>query len=563
MDQFLFIVRSFKLLRQYNPWRLFLVFLLTLFMGFTSGFSLVLLIPLLQLLNIGDGQEADGPALFFQTLAEKTGISLTIGNVLLVYVILLSLTSLLQYWKSMLDTGYQQNFICQLRRRLFRKIIMADWTILNSRSKNNHLQVLTHEVPNLINYYYFYLRLLTTLILAASYIIYALMVSAKFTGIIIATGVLLFFLLRKFLFRSFRLGEGYVDSYNRLLKYIDDFWHTVKIAKVHGSENFYSGKFDQASNSLLDLEYRMQRNYSLPQLIYRVSGILVLVFVVYFGYHAGNVPVTSFFILILLFSRIFPQFVEITTDVNMIISHEASVKMVLKLDEEFPDVVAREKPAAIPLPLEHEIRMEGLRFAYRGGVRLFDDFSETIPVRRITGIIGESGIGKTTLIDIIAGLQKPEAGCIMVNNRLLDDDLLDGWRAGIGYLPQDPFFIDGTIRENLTWDSPGHISDQEIWKTLEQVNAAHLAKRYDNGLDTRVVNYQFVFSGGECQRLALARVLLRKPHLLLLDEATSSLDPENEIMVMETLVRLKEKVTVVFVTHRISLMPYFDKVIRL
>jgi ATP-binding cassette subfamily C protein len=130
-------------------------------------------------------------------------------------------------------------------------------------------------------------------------------------------------------------------------------------------------------------------------------------------------------------------------------------------------------------------------------------------------------------------------------------------------LPQDPFFIDGTLRENLVWDSGGDITDEEIWEVLEQVNAVHLVKRFRKGLDAFIVNYTFTFSGGECQRLALARVLLRKPGLLLLDEATSSLDTENEAQIMEVLAKLKEKISVVFVTHRSSLLKWFDAVIKL
>ncbi|MBN2862794.1 MAG: ABC transporter ATP-binding protein, partial [Bacteroidales bacterium] len=266
-----FILKTFRLLREHQPWNLALIFMLTLLMGVMGGFSIVLLIPLLQLLSIGAGEDPDGVALFIQNLADKAGIELTIGSVLVVYMLLLTLSALLQYWKSLLDARYQQTFIYTLRRRLFRKILMADWQLLNSRSKTNHLQVLTREVPNLASYYFFYLRLLTTLIMTAAYTVYAMLVSARFTLIIIGVGLLLFILLRKFLLKSFRLGKGYVDSYNRLLKYIDDFWQTVKIAKVHSSEDYYYNRFDEASTSLLNMEYRMQRNWSLPQLIQRIA----------------------------------------------------------------------------------------------------------------------------------------------------------------------------------------------------------------------------------------------------------------------------------------------------
>jgi ABC-type multidrug transport system fused ATPase/permease subunit len=403
MKTYLFILKTFRLLKQHQPGKLVLIFALTLFMGVNSGFSIMLLIPLLQLLNVGANGSPEGPALFFRELASKTGIELNIETLLIVYVVLLTLNALLQYWKSILDTGYQQSLIYQLRRRLFRKIILADWPLLNSKSKTNHLQVLTKEVPNMAVYVYYYLHLLTTLIISASYIGYALAVSAGFTLIIIFTGTVIFIFLRKFLFRSFHLGESFVSSYNRLLKYIDDFWQTVKIAKVHSSEDFYFNKFDEASTSLLDLEFRIQRNWSLPELIYRITGIIVLVFIVYTGYHTGLVPVTSFFILILLFSRIFPQFVSMNTDVSMILSNVASVKMVMQLDEDFPDKEFNKKSVGVTVEPVKEIKLENLQFAYADGEKLFDDFSETIPAKSITGIIGESGIGKTTLIDLIAG----------------------------------------------------------------------------------------------------------------------------------------------------------------
>ena len=588
MRKYLFFISTFGLLRDHKPWKLTLIFLLTLLLGVTGGFSIVLLIPMLQLLSIGAGEATEGVALFIQNLADKAGIELTIGSILLVYMVLLTLTALLQYWKALLDARYQQTFIYTLRRRLFRKILMADWQLLNSRSKTNHLQVLTREVPNLANYYFFYLKLLTTLIMTAAYTLYAMLVSAGFTLIIIAVGIIVFFLLRRFLMRSFRLGKGYVDSYSRLLKYIDDFWQTVKIAKVHSSEDYYFNRFDEASTSLLNMEYRMQKNWSVPQLIQRIVGLAVLVGIVWFGYRSGTIPMASFVILILLFSRIYPQLIAINTDVNMIVSNVASVKLVMQLDEDLPEPGATAGGVHPSVALKKEIRLEDITFAYPDGEKLFDGFRAVIRANAITGIVGQSGRGKTTLIDLIAGLQRPGAGKIFIDGVPLDEDLLPAWRAGLGYLPQDPFFIDGTLRENLVWDSGGRpadenragasggrsgdndhrgsisgVSDEEIMAVLEQVNAVHLVTRFRKGLDAFIVNYPFAFSGGECQRLALARVLLRRPSVLLLDEATSSLDAENEAIIMEVLARLKERITIVFVTHRESVVRWFDEVIKI
>ena len=563
MQHYLFLIRSFRLLWSHKPGKLFLIFGLTLFQGINSGFSIVMLIPLLQQLNIGNEASTGGIGEFIQNITTEWGITLTIESILVIYILIFTITALIQYWKSIIDARYQQTFIYDIRQRLFRKIILADWPALNNKSKTNHLQVLTKEVPNLADYFYFYLRLLTTLILTVSYIGYAMLVSVKFTLLIIVVGMLLFIFLRKFLFKAFHLGEGIVNSYNQLLKYIDDFWQTVKIAKVHSSEAFYYKKFDEASTSLLDLEFRIQKNYSLPQLIYRISGILVLVLVVYLGYRIDQIPLSSFFILILLFSRIYPQFVSINTDVNMIISNVASVKLVMELDESFTDRTFHQYGATEPLQLKQGITLEKLDFSYPDGEQLFNGFSATIKANQMTGIIGASGRGKTTLIDLVAGLQKPNSGNITIDGRTLTDDLLPGWKSSIGYLPQDAFFIDGTLRENLVWDSSENLSDVEIHDVLEQVNALHLIKRFEKGLNEHVVNYQFSFSGGECQRLALARVLLRKPRLLLLDEATSSLDSDNENQIMEVLSGLKNKVTILFVTHRTSVLPWFDKVIEI
>lgn len=557
-----FILKSFRLLYGYHPGRYIWLLLQTLLLGISQGISIVLLIPLLQLLEVSEAESSNFVARVIQRITDATGIALSLELVLISFAVVLSLTAILSYYKSLFQAAYQEGFVYHLRKHLFKKIILSDWQLLNSVSKVGHLQVLTEEIPRLSEYFYHFIRLINTLIMGGVYLSFAMMVSVKYSVFVFLAGMTTFFLLRRFLLRSYRYGNEYVNVYNRLLKYIDDFWQTVKIAKVHHSEQFYYKKFDEASSSILDLDYKLTKNYSLPQLIYRITGMLVLVLVIYAGHRIEQVPLVSFFILIILFARIFPLFVNINTDANQIVTLIAPVKLVMKLDEQLPDASFGTQSDQMINDLRQGISMEHISFAYPASTPLFTNFAATIPAGKLTAIVGPSGIGKTTLIDLVAGLQKPASGTIHIDGHALDDELMPRWKNSIGYLPQDAFFIDGSIRENLVWDSE-NISDEEIWDTLEKVNATKLIRRLDRGLDTMIVNHQYYFSGGERQRLALARILLRKPKILILDEATSSLDAENEKIIMEVLQALKGNVTILFVTHRTSILPWCDEIIRL
>lgn len=558
-----FVLQSSQLLLKYQPWKLFSLFLLSLFLGLNQGFSIVLLLPFLQLLNVSDAESSNHITDFFNSFVERSGISLSLELILITYVIVLSLTALISYFNSMLVVGYQQGFIHKLRKRLFRKIILSDWPSLSNKSKHNHIQVLAEEVPKLGDYYYFYLKVLTTVIIVIAHLFFAFMMSAKFSLFVLLTGVVSFMLLRRFLNKSYRYGTDHVNSFNRLLKYIDDFWQTVKISKVHNTEKFYYKKFEQANSSILSLENKMLRNQLLPQLLSRITGILILVIVIYAESKISHVPLVSFFILIIIFARIMPLFIGINSYLSNIVSDVATVKLVMDLDAEFEERSFNEKKAAKIEMLKEGIRIESLHFAYPGGETLFSDFNAHIPAGKLTGIIGSSGLGKTTLIDMIAGLLKPDSGKILIDAVPLDQEFSTRWKQSIGYLPQEAFFIDGSIRENLVWDSDKNVSDENIWAALKSVNACELVEKMPLQLDTFIVNHQYRLSGGERQRLALARVLLRDPSILILDEATSSLDTENEKLIMDVLVKLKTKVTILLVTHRSSLLPYFDELIQI
>jgi ATP-binding cassette subfamily C protein len=556
------IFRSFGLFYKFNPLKLTVLFVLTLVAGFTQGITVVLLIPLLGLLQpSAETASQNHWSDFFSMILNKTGQGSSLLSILFLFAVCMLLIAVMNYFKTLLQSTYQQDFSYFIRKKLYHKVVSSDWEFLNRKGKHNYIQVITTEIPKVSQYYYYYLDLATKFVFIAAHVIVALFISVQFTLFVVVAGLLVLLLLSGYLRKASKLGYDNIKSFRSMLKKIDDFWMTVKLAKVHHSESFYYGKFEEANEEMHDFQNQQIRNRAFPQFLYALAGVAFLIIVVYLSYSYMHIPLTSLFVLIVLFGRIFPHFGNINTDINMMVSNTASVKLVLEMYEETGSSNMEEGVANDAIEVEKQIKLTDCSFSYPDGRPIFDHFNETIPAKSITGIVGLSGCGKTTLLDLLCGLLTLKGGSLTVDGKPLGKKDFPSWRKGLGYLLQDSFFVDGTVRENLVWDASVRPDDKELMDILHLVNADHLILGLKNGLDTYITNYQYHFSGGERQRLALARVLIRKPKILFLDEATSSLDPENEKAIMETLCRLKHNVTIIFVTHREYLKSYFDKLI--
>ena len=173
--------------------------------------------------------------------------------------------------------------------------------------------------------------------------------------------------------------------------------------------------------------------------------------------------------------------------------------------------------------------------------------------------MGESGSGKTTCIDIIIGLLYPSSGTVFVDEELLSKIELNSFLSHVGYVQQTPFLFKGTIRDNLLW-SNFNATELEMWDALDLANAGDFVRLAESTLDTEVGDKGSSFSGGQKQRIALAMALVRKPDILVLDEVTSSLDYESEKAIVDTLNKIKNKMTIISITHKISVAQNADLV---
>ena len=198
--------------------------------------------------------------------------------------------------------------------------------------------------------------------------------------------------------------------------------------------------------------------------------------------------------------------------------------------------------------LERGVTLDSVYFAH-GNNRVLKDFSIAIDRGSITVLQGPSGVGKTTVIDLIMGLHRPSAGKVVVDGIDLMDISLDAWRRMIGYAPQELTLLHASIAENITLGDET-ISESDIWHAAALAGADDFIRELPHGLATDVGEMGAKLSGGQRQRIALARALVAKPKLLILDEVTSALDPATERDICEQIGKLGQSYTVVAITHR-------------
>lgn len=211
-----------------------------------------------------------------------------------------------------------------------------------------------------------------------------------------------------------------------------------------------------------------------------------------------------------------------------------------------------------PVVLDREICVENLTFQYPDTEEaVLKNVNVTIPKNASVAFIGPSGAGKTTMVDLILGVLKPQEGCIAVDGMNIKESYR-GWHEKIGYIPQTIYMLDDTIRNNIAFGQKEEIDDEQIWDALRQAQLDEFVKSLDDGLDTMIGEAGVRLSGGQRQRIGIARALYRKPEVLVLDEATSALDTETEAAVMEAIDSLQGKMTMLIIAHRLTTIKNCD-----
>lgn len=386
-------------------------------------------------------------------------------------------------------------------------------------------------------------------------------------------GSLSFIFYHVFRRRIEKYSKGHYHHSGQLYKIFNQTFGAVKEIKLMGREPFFTDvvKEHAISQSKADTMFSIV-NVS-PRIFIETLTVLFILIIVVIAIRLGNLnnilPVLALFGISAF--RLMPSFARVNAATASIRRGKTEV------DELYKDLISdkgerfegnnKMAPSFVKYDnknIRNYIEIVNLSYKYPD-VRTFSlkNVSLTVPKNLSVALTGESGTGKTTLANIILGLLKPTEGTVFVNGKDIFSDLR-GWQKKIGYIPQTINLLDDSIRRNIAFGIPdSEIDDIKVWEVLEMAQLRNFVEQLPNGLDTSIGERGARLSGGQIQRIGIARALYHNPEVLVLDEATSSLDNETESEVMKAIMAIKGKKTIFIIAHRLSTIQNCDIVFEL
>jgi ABC-type multidrug transport system fused ATPase/permease subunit len=369
----------------------------------------------------------------------------------------------------------------------------------------------------------------------------------------------IFVLLRSHLTR---LGQETVAANRARYRIASEAAGGLKELKLLGLENSYGQRFAVPARQLARVQATSKAMSELPRYALEAVAFTAMIGMVLAlmlrndGDLASAIPVIGTFAFAAL--RLLPVLQQIYHTFAQIRGGRPALDA---LHADYRDATARlaQQPAPAPasarLPLHDTLELDDLRYSYPAADRpALRGVSLTLPARSTIGLVGGTGAGKTTLVDLMLGLLRPDAGAIRVDGRTLDRDTLRAWQQNIGYVPQVIYLTDATVAENIAFGLPRDRIDMAAVERAARIAALHdfVMSELPQGYDTFVGERGVRLSGGQRQRIGIARALYHDPALLIFDEATSALDTLTEKLVMDAVQRIRQDKTVVMIAHRLS-----------
>lgn len=513
--------------------------------GIAEGLSLTALLPLLSV-AIGDTGDSDIGRVIVRAL-QGIGIEPTIGVMLLIIVGGMIIKSLILLLANR-QVGYTVAHVATtLRLDLIKALLASRWQYYLRQPIGSLANSVATEAYRAANGFEHSANVLALSMQVLVYTIVALFISWQATLTSLLIGMILLLVLSRLVHATRRAGSKQTHLLRHLLTYLSDILGSVKSLKAMGRDNVADAILHEHTQQLEKATRRevMSREALMalqePILAALTASGLYLALVIW------ELSLPEVMVMAFLLTRILGLLNKTQRRYQHLLAQESAYWAMRTATEEAQ--AAAERTAGTLQPtLQQGISLKHISFDY-GMKSIFRDLNIEIPVKSFTAITGTSGVGKSTLLDLLCGLAEPKSGEILIDGVSLREINLRLWRHMIGYVSQETILLHDTILNNILVGAPDLVyADAE--RALHQAGAWDFVSVLPDGLQTIVGERGGLLSGGQRQRIAIARALAHQPLFLLLDEPTSALDPDSEQIICETLQRLAQNFTIVAVSHQ-------------
>jgi ABC-type multidrug transport system fused ATPase/permease subunit len=553
----------YSLIRQaFSPYKLqfFNMIVLGILAGFFEGIGVNAAIPLFSYITGGQNKGTDSISIFIEKHFSNFQIFQLKYLLLLVIALFLIRTIFLyyaNYYKSKITYEYETG----VRKILFNQTLAAKWPFLLKQKLGNVETILLNNVrmSSLM-----FEHLSSAFITIASLFIYvciAINISVVITVVTLIFGVFLLIIFIPLINKT-RIYAKETEKINRSVSHFINEntigMKTVKISGVEGKVGELAGNyFENIKINTLKLNILKIILSSIMQPIGLI--FLVLVFAIFFRRPDFNLAALA--AIMYLIQKVFLYVQQLQGNMHRIVESAPYLQQIINYEKISKDNQENDEGIANFI-FNHSLRFSDVSFSYVPEKIIFKKLNLEIKQGEMLALVGPSGGGKTTVADLILRLFTPNAGQIILDNENIDNIDIKKWRCNIGYVSQDIFLVNDTIRNNIKYYDD-NIAEGDIIRAAKMANIDEFIINSDKGYDTIVGDRGVLLSGGQRQRIAIARTLARKPSLLILDEATSALDNESEEEIQKVIKGLKGKITIIVIAHRLSTVKICDRLLAL
>ena len=553
------------------PWASFLTLLSLLIAGVMEGLSLSTLLPLLSTaINTQSNQSSDGPTgqvepeagpgqLIMDGLS-RMGFSPSLEVLLLVIVSGILLKNVFLMLANR-QVGYTMAHVATDQRlALIRALLNTKWEYYVRQPAGTLVNAVATEAQRAASAYHFAANVTAVSIQVLVYTCVAFLVSWKVTLTAISASLCLLFVLNRLIRMAKRAGRRQTKLLKSLLSVMTESLRSVKPLKAMAREALFHSLLESETKKL----NKAIRRQVLSREALRASQEPMLTILVAIGLYVALVkwemPFATVMVLVLLLAQMLSRLGKVQRQYQDMVVFESAYWSLRDTIEQAEQ--ACENTSGIHKPtLDDNLQFNNVTFAYDKRT-IVENLTMTIPAGCFTSIVGPSGVGKTTVVDLVIGLIRPQDGEIHLDNQPLSQIDLRAWRKMIGYVPQETLLLHDSVYRNITLGDP-NLQEQDVEHALQAAGAWEFVQDLPEGMHSSVGEHGSRLSGGQRQRVAIARALAQHPRLLILDEATSALDSETEAAICQTLRSLRGTLTILAISHQTGLIEAADRVYRL